>query len=146
MHMRSILSSFRLLPGGSQFSIHCSWQQHQKATAVFKNLLGLPLIAVFKNLLGLAMAVTREKFLPLSHLTAQSARIGSWEVMVWDPKDTTHEYLWDGKKKRSNGFRCTLISTNDPKEYVTADSHGKGMTQKKTKRSWQSSSQGLCLP
>ena len=72
-------------------------------------------------------------FLPLSHLTAQSARVGLWEVMNWNPKDTTHEYLWEGKQRTSHGFQCTLISTNDPKEYVLADSHGKGMTAQITK-------------
>ena len=77
---------------------------------------------------GLGDGSNPRTFLPVSHLTAQSARVGLWEVMIWNPKDTTHEYLWEGKQKTSHGFQCTLISTNDPKEYVLADSHGKGMT------------------
>ena len=74
-----------------------------------------------------------QTFLPLSHLTAQSARIGSWEVFIWNPKDTSHEYMWQEKKKHSYGMQCTLVSTKDPRQYVLADSHGKGMTAEKTK-------------
>ena len=82
---------------------------------------------------GLGDGSNPRTFLPLSHLTAQSARVGLWEVMIWNPKDTTHEYLWEGKQRTSHGFQCTLISTKDPKEYVLADSHAKGMTAQITK-------------
>ena len=68
-------------------------------------------------------------FLPLSHLDTLSARIGLWEVMVWDPKDSSHSYLWDGQKRQTYGFQCKLISVQDPRQYVLADSHGKGMTE-----------------
>ena len=77
---------------------------------------------------GSAQDKNTRKCLPLSHLNAQSARVGYWEVMIWDPKDTSHTYLWSGKEKQSHGFQCTLVSTEDPKQYIFADSHGKGMT------------------
>ena len=73
------------------------------------------------------------QFLPLSHLNAQSARVGSWEVKVWEPKDISRDYLWQGQQRRTHGFQCTLVSTKDPKEYILATSHGKGVTAQMTK-------------
>ena len=73
------------------------------------------------------------KFLPLSHLNAQSARVGLWEVMIHNPKETSHTYLWDGQERKTHGFQCTLVSTQDPRQYILADSHGKGMTESITK-------------
>ena len=75
----------------------------------------------------------QRKLLPLSHMNAQSARVGLWEVMIWKPKDTAHSYLCEGNEKTSHGFQCTLISTQDPSQYILADSHGQGMTEQKTK-------------
>ena len=48
----------------------------------------------------------QRKLLPLSHLNAQSARVGLWEVMIWKPKDTTHSYLWEGKGRRRMAFNA----------------------------------------
>ena len=73
------------------------------------------------------------KFLPLSHLNAQSARVGLWEVMIHNPKENSHTYLWDGQERKTHGFQCTLVSTQDPRQYILADSHGKGMTESITK-------------
>ena len=73
------------------------------------------------------------KFLPLSHLNAQSARVGLWEVMIHNPKENSHSYLWDGQERKTHGFQCTLVSTQDPRQYILADSHGKGMTESITK-------------
>ena len=67
-------------------------------------------------------------FSPLSHLTAQSARFGRWEVLIFNPTARTREYLWDGKKRTSYHFQCMLVSTADPTVYVLGDSHGKGMS------------------
>ena len=66
-------------------------------------------------------------FSPLSHLTAQSARFGRWEVLIFSPTAHTREYLWDGKTRTSYHFQCMLVSTADPTVYVLGDSHGKGM-------------------
>ena len=67
-------------------------------------------------------------FSPLSHLTAQSARFGRWEVLIFNPTALAREYLWDGKKRTSYHFQCMLVSTADPTVYVLGDSHGKGMS------------------
>ena len=88
----------------------------------------------------------QRKLLPLSHLNAQSARVGLWEVMIWKPKDIMHSYFWEGKKKMSHGFQWALIATQDPSQYILADSHGQGMTEQKTKALLEKSSQDLCLP
>ena len=82
---------------------------------------------------ALGDVTNQRKLLPLSHLNAQSARVGLWEVMIWKPKDTMHSYLWEGNKETPHGFQCTLISTQDPSQYILADSHGQGMTEQKTK-------------
>ena len=67
-------------------------------------------------------------FSPLSHLTAQSARFGRWEVLIFNPTARTREYVWQGTKRTSHHFQCMLVSTADPTLYVLGDSHGKGMT------------------
>ena len=71
------------------------------------------------------------KFLPLSHLTAQSARFGLWEVMIFNPTPTKRQYLYGKEQRTSFNFQCMLVSTADPSQYVLGDSHGKGMTAQK---------------
>lgn len=70
------------------------------------------------------------KFSPLSHLTAQSARFGMWEVVIFNPIDRTRNYLWNKEQRTSYNFQCMLVSTEDPKQYVLADNHGRGMNAK----------------
>ena len=71
------------------------------------------------------------KFLPLSHLTAQSARIGLWEVMIFNPTARKRSYLYGKETRTSYNFQCMLVSTADPSQYVLGDSHGKGMSAEK---------------
>ena len=66
-------------------------------------------------------------FSQLSHLTAQSARIGRWEVLIFTPMARTREYRWEGKTHNSSHFQCMLVLTADPTVYVLGNSHGKGM-------------------
>jgi len=72
-------------------------------------------------------------YLPLTHLTAQSAQIGLWQVMVWDPKDISREYIWEGTKRHSNGFQCKFVSLQNPKNYIMGDSRGKGTSAEKVR-------------
>ena len=44
------------------------------------------------------------KFSPLSHLTAQSARFGLWEVMVYNPTATARPCIWEKEKRVSYSF------------------------------------------
>ena len=74
-----------------------------------------------------------KKFSPSSHLTAQSARFGLWEVLVFNPIATKREYLYGKDKRTSFNFQCMLVSTADPSQYVLGDSHGKGMSAEKLK-------------
>ena len=80
-----------------------------------------------------AEAVDAKKLSPLSHLTAQSARFGFWEVAIFNPRDRTREYLWNQEKRTSYSFQCMLVSTADPTQYMLGDSHGKGMNAIKLK-------------
>ena len=77
----------------------------------------------------MAADLEKIKHSPLSHLTAQSARFGRWEVVIFNPKARTREYLWDGEKRTSYHFQCMLVSTADPTLYVLGDSHGRGMNE-----------------
>ena len=70
---------------------------------------------------------------PLSHLTAQSARFGVWQVAIFKPEAQTREYLWQGEKRTSHAFQCMLVSTADPTQYVLGNSHGKGVNAEKIK-------------
>ena len=71
------------------------------------------------------------KFSPLSHLTAQSARFGLWEVMIFNPKPIKRPYMYGKEKRTSYNFQCMLVSTADPSQYILGDSHGKGMSAEK---------------
>ena len=64
---------------------------------------------------------------PLSHLTSQSAAFGLWEVLIFAPDAQDREYIYQGKKTTAYNFRCLLVSTKDPTEYVLGESRGKGM-------------------
>jgi len=73
---------------------------------------------------------TRQRTLsPLSHLTKQSANFCVFEVVIFNPKATTREYLYNGVKRTQNQFQCMLVSTEDPTVYVLGDSHGRGVTE-----------------
>ena len=73
------------------------------------------------------------KLSPLSYLTAQSARFGVWEVAVFKPEAQAREYLWNAEKRTSHHFRCMLVSTADPTQYLLGDSHGRGVNAEKIK-------------
>ena len=67
----------------------------------------------------------------MSHLTAQSARIGFWEVVIFNPRATKRKYLYGKEERTSFSFQCMLVSTTDPSQYILGDSHGKGMNAEK---------------
>ena len=73
------------------------------------------------------------KFLPLSHLTAQSARFGLWETIVYNPTANSRQYTYGKEKRTSHHFQCRLVSAADPSQYVLGDSHGKGINAEKLK-------------
>ena len=62
-----------------------------------------------------------------------------------ETEDTMHSYLWEGKKKTSHGFQCTLMSTQDPSQYILADSHGQGMTEQTTKALLDKNQARICV-
>ena len=64
---------------------------------------------------------------PLAHLTSQSAAFGIWEVLIFVPDSAEREYIYQGKKRTSYNFRCLLVSTTEPTQYVLGESRGKGM-------------------
>ena len=70
----------------------------------------------------------------MSHLTAQNARVGLWEVAIFNPTARTREYLWEGKKRHSYHFQCMLVSASDPTQYVLGDTHGKNMSAEKLRQ------------
>ena len=76
-------------------------------------------------------------FSPLSHLTAQSARVGHCDVLIFNPTARTREYLREGKTHNSFHDQCMLVSATDPTVYVLGYSHGKGMTAAALKHGWQ---------
>ena len=78
-----------------------------------------------------SQSIGARKFSPLTHLTAQSARFGLWEVMIYNPLARTREYIYNKEKRISHHFQCMLVSTTDPTQYVLGDSHGIGMNAQK---------------
>ena len=62
---------------------------------------------------------------PLAHLTSQSAAFGLWEVLIFAPDAQGREYIYQKKKRTAYNFRCLLVPTQDPTEYVLGESCGK---------------------
>ena len=86
-----------------------------------------------------------KKFSPLSRLTAQSARFGLGEMMIFNPVATKREYVYGKDKRTSLYFQCVLVSTADPSQYVLGDSRGKAMTTQKLTYSESTLKPGLAL-
>ena len=80
---------------------------------------------------------------PLAHLSAQSAAIGLWEVLIFAPETTEREYTYQGSKRTSYIFRCLLVSTKDPTQYVLGESRGKGITPQVLREMVERFKQGL---
>ena len=111
-----------------------SWLTGVRLTALSaKSIRGVTLMAAPTAEPPSAAGTNPRKQLPLSHLNAQSARVFNGEVLIWNPTDVSHTYLWGKKTRHSYGFQCLLVSTADPTQYILADSHGKGMTEAITK-------------
>ena len=67
---------------------------------------------------------------PLAHLTSQSAAFGLWEVLIFAPDTAEREYIYQGKKRTAYNFRCLLVSTKEPTQYVVGESRGQGMLRR----------------
>lgn len=80
---------------------------------------------------------------PLAHLTSQSAAFGLWEVLIFAPDTAEREYIYQGKKRTSYNFRCLLVSTKEPTQYVLGESRGKGMNPQVLKDMVDKFKQGL---
>ena len=80
---------------------------------------------------------------PLAHLTSQSAAFGLWEVLIFAPDAQEREYIFHKQKRTAYNFRCLLVSTQDPTEYVLGESRGKGMNPQVLKDMSQRFKQGL---
>ena len=80
---------------------------------------------------------------PLAHLTSQSAAFGLWEVLIFAPEAQERDYIYEGKKRTAYNFRCLLVSTKDPTQYVLGESRGKGMTAQVLKDMSDKFKQGL---
>ena len=80
---------------------------------------------------------------PLAHLTSQSAAFGLWEVLIFAPAAQEREYIYQGKKRTAYNFRCLLVSTKEPTQYVLGESRGKGMNPQVLKDMSHRFKQGL---
>ena len=80
---------------------------------------------------------------PLAHLTSQSAAFGLWEVLIFAPESAEREYIYQGKKRTSYNFRCLLVPTKEPTQYVLGESRGKGMNAQVLKDMSHKFKQGL---
>ena len=47
-------------------------------------------------------------------LTKQSAKIGTFKVIVCKPWTDTYTYEWEGKHRESTAWRGVLVSAEDP--------------------------------
>ena len=78
----------------------------------------------------------------LAHLTSQSAAFGQW-VLIFSPDAQEREYMYQKKKRTAYNFRCLLVSTQDPTQYVLGESRGKGMSAQVLKNMAERFKQGL---
>ena len=83
---------------------------------------------------------------PLAHLTSQSAAFGLWEVLIFAPDAAEREYIYQGKKRTAYNFRCLLVSTKEPTQYVLGESRGKRHEPSGPQRHGGQIQAGPCVP
>ena len=54
-------------------------------------------------------------------LSKQSAKICQFEVIVFKPWTDSYSYEWEGKRKETTAWRCTLVSVADPALYCVGE-------------------------
>ena len=54
-------------------------------------------------------------------LSKQSAKIGQFKVIVFKPWTDTYTYEWEGKRRETTAWRCTLVSVADPTLYCVGE-------------------------
>ena len=63
-----------------------------------------------------------ETFQSLTMLASkQSWKIGKFKVTVWKPWTDTYTYEWEGKKRETTAWRCTLVDAADPTQYCMGE-------------------------
>ena len=59
--------------------------------------------------------------LALSLLNKASAKTGgAWDVRMWRPFEDKYEYNWKGDRRQGANLLCTLVSSDDPRQYCQA--------------------------
>ena len=59
--------------------------------------------------------------LALSVLNRASVKIGGkWDVYIWRSFEDKYEYNWKGKTRHGVNFVCTLVASDDPRQYCQA--------------------------
>ena len=86
-------------------------------------------LPVSEGKLASAEQPARRQLSALSHLTTQTAPFGAWEVLVCQPERESRKHIYNKPQRVSHNFRCLLVSTQDPTQYVLAENHGRGMTE-----------------
>ena len=51
----------------------------------------------------------------------QSAKIGSFKVIVCDPKPDSYSYYYNGKNRETTVWRCVLVSCDDHTVYCNGE-------------------------
>ena len=82
----------------------------------------------------------------LSHLTSQSAAFGLWEVLIFAPDAQEREYNYQKQKRTAYNFRCLLVSTQDPTQYVLGESRGKMHERSGPEKHGGEIQAGACVP
>ena len=62
-----------------------------------------------------------QKATPLMFLNDATRKFASWEVSVADPKMDEYTYIWEGQNRKTNIFKCTLVSVLDETQYCIGE-------------------------
>ena len=58
---------------------------------------------------------------PLSHLNSRSGNLAQWDISIALPRIEEYEYVWDGKQRKGQVFRCMLTSLLDAAYYCRGE-------------------------
>ena len=61
-------------------------------------------------------SVAQFAVIPLLELNQRSAQIGTWNVVVRQPRTEEYQYLWDAQQRFGNTFSCLLVSTDGSRD------------------------------
>ena len=58
---------------------------------------------------------------PLRQLNSTNANLATWDVYIEHAHVEDYEYVWEGKHRKGQVFKCMLVDVHDPTQYCVGE-------------------------